>query len=334
MQRLQFVLFQADEAANLLRASSQPRLRTALLLLDNSIELLLDRWIEDQLQQEEIQRKIQTRAMEAGIPRNHPQFADLLSQKFLTADETRQVARFFDEKLKFASVKRGKITAEVAAVLSHIHRYRNESYHGGRVRPGILRTTVAIQLHLVCNLVQSLKPGSVGYSSGDDFSWLKERFDLSPGELWRDQTLNQVLREIMEVAEQTPDNMRRALAENLAARIEALDDTIDFISSETSLGKTAAEVIAAAHSFVQKKLASDPTYPPPPRGIEKSISESHIELARSIPSLLLGKESSVEAFNAFASADASLDLVEYVLGQLAVAIELQIQLEIDLARGK
>jgi hypothetical protein len=334
MLRLQFVLFQADEAAKLLRAASLPGLRTALLVLDNSVELLLDRWIEYQLGHEELQRKVQERAIEAGIPKDHPQLADLLSQKFLTANETWRVARYFDEKLKYASERRGKITADVAAVLSHIHRYRNESYHGGRVRPGVLRTTVAIQLHLVCDLVQTLRPGSVGYSSNDDFTWLEARFSVGPGGLWNDQTLDRVLHEIRSAAELTPNAIREILAENLAERIEALDQTIDFIIGEARLGKTTAEAIAAAQSFTLKKLKNEAPYPPAPRGIEKPMDGTQIDLVRSVPSALCNLSDGASAFDVFASADASLDPVEYVLNELATAIEHQIQLEIDMARGK
>lgn len=334
MQRLQFTLFQADEAAKLLDAASLPSLRTALLLLDNCIELLLDRWIEDRLGHEELQRKIQARAVEAGVPKDNHHFTDLFAQKFLTAAEALRVARFFDEKLKYASEKRGGLTSDVAAVLSHIHRYRNESYHGGRVRPGILRTTVAIQLHLVCDLARTLKPGSAGYSSGEDFTWLKERFGINPSDLWNEDTLDQVLAEISSAAQLTPDRVCIVLAENLDERIQALDLTIDFITTETQLENSPFAVLTAAQSFVVKKLRQEVPYPPPPRGIDKPLDGTEIDRVRAVPCLLFNLPADMNVFAVFAAADASLDQVEYLLNQLAAAIDNEIQLQVDLARGK
>lgn len=334
MQRLQFVLFQADEAAKLLRAASLPSLRTALLLLDNCIELLLDRWIEDRLGHEELQRKIQARAIEAGIPKDHPHFADLLAQTFLTSAEASRVARFFDEKLRYASEKRGGLASDVAAVLSHIHRYRNESYHGGRVRLGILRTTVAIQLHLVCDVARTLKPGSAGYTSGEDFTWLKERFGLDPSGLWNEETLNQVLAEIRSAAQLSAEAVRTVLAENLDERIQALDQTIDFITTETRLEKTPTAALTAAQSYALKKLTQEVPYPPPPRGIDRPFDGTEIDGVRSVPGLLFDTPADINSFTVFAAADASLDRIEYVLDQFAAAIDSEIQLQIDLARGK
>jgi hypothetical protein len=334
MLRLQFVLFQADEAAKMLRAGAVPRLRTALLLLDNCTEVLLDRWIEDRLAHEDMQRQIKIRAVEAGIPEDHPHFADLFAQTFLTAADASRVARYFDEKLKFAS-ERGALAPTVASVLSHIHRYRNESYHGGRVRPGILRTTVAIQIHLACGLVRTLKPGSAGYSSKQDFSWLIERFGIrNPSALWEEREMERVLAEIRGAADVDTRAVPAALAENLEERIEALDETVEFLADETQIAKTPDAIIAAAQAFTLKKLTREVAYPPPPRGLDKPLDSSVIDRVRRIPDVLRNPSDSLKVFDVFAEADAALDRTEYVLEQLAVAVDQAIQLEIDRARGK
>jgi hypothetical protein len=69
MLRLQFVLFQADEAAKMLRAGAVPRLRTALLLLDNCTEVLLDRWIEDRLAHEDCSGRSRAALSKQASPR-------------------------------------------------------------------------------------------------------------------------------------------------------------------------------------------------------------------------------------------------------------------------
>ena len=82
MQRLQFVLFQIDEAKRYLVSGSLPSLRVALMLLDNAAEVLLDRWIEQDLAHDELSERIQLRARKAGIPETHPQFVDLINGAF------------------------------------------------------------------------------------------------------------------------------------------------------------------------------------------------------------------------------------------------------------
>lgn len=334
MLRLQFVLFQADESGRLLVANTLPSLRTALLLLDNAVELLLDCRIGNEIQDDQMQRAIQTRAIKAGIPSDHPDFSGLLSREFLSKSEVAKVARLFDEKLKFVSEDRRIIDADVASVLSHIHRYRNESYHGGRVRSGILRTTVAIQLHIVCDLVKTLRPGSAGYSSGDDFSWLRSRFDLDPSQLWTDTTLSRVLSEIRNAAKLTDQSISTALAENLEERIADLDEAIDFILTETDQFKTPVAAMKAAQSYTLDALKRETPYPPPPRSIEQPIDGSEIDRIRGVPTTILSSTDRMTALSSFAAADTSLDRLEYVLRELGGAIDARIQHEIDLARGK
>ncbi|PNG58614.1 hypothetical protein WDL1CHR_03168 [Variovorax sp. WDL1] len=318
----------------MLRAGAVPRLRTALLLLDNCTEVLLDRWIEDRLAHEDMQRQIKIRAVEAAIPKDHPHLADLFVQTFLTATDASRVARLFNEKLAFAS-ERGALAPTVVSVLSHIHRYRNESYPGGRVRPGILSTTVAIQIHLVCDLVRTLQPASAGYSSKQDFSWLTERFGIrNPSTLWEEREIRRVLAEIRGAANVDIEAAPAALAENLEERIEALDETVEFLVDEAQIETTPDAVIAAAQAFTLKKLSSEVAYPPPPRGLDKLLDSSVIDRVRHIPDMLRNPSDSLKVFDVFADADAALDRTEYVLGQLAMAVDQAIQLEIDRARDK
>jgi hypothetical protein len=332
MLRLQFILFQADAAAQMLRAGALPQLRTAHLLLDNCAELLLERWIEDRLAYEELEQTLKARAIEAGIPEDHPHFAHLFSKTYLTPNEASRVARLFHEKLRYVAETRGALSPKTASVLLHVHRYRNESYHTGRVRPGIVRTTVALQIHLICDLVRVLKPGSAGYSSAEDHSWLMTRFGIRPSDLWDDRELDRVLSEIRREAE--VGDVSLVLADNLDERISALDETIEFIIEETRVADSPAAAIAAAQAFTLQKLSKGVPYPLPPRGLEKPFDGAEIDRIRHVPAMIRNPAQGIDAFDAFADADASVDGAEYVLHQLANSIEMEIQSAIDRARGK
>lgn len=58
MQRLLFVLFQLDEARRYIEDGRLPHLRLALLLLDNTAEIQMDRRIQDNWQRDVLRERL------------------------------------------------------------------------------------------------------------------------------------------------------------------------------------------------------------------------------------------------------------------------------------
>lgn len=334
MQRLQFALFQIDEAKRYLNAGSLPALRVALMLLDNAVEVLLDRWIAQDLEHDALSETVQSRAREAGIPKTHPQFSELYQRRFLTGNEKRKVARLFDEKVRYITELKPQVAPSVGAVLSHLHRYRNEAHHSGRVRPQTLSTSVMILLELCCRLIESLTPMSSGYSSSEDFSWLESRFKLKPHDLWSEKSMATVLAAFRHGIPIDAASLRETLAENLESRLEDLTEALELISAETRVAQDRAAALAESQKFTLAELKKSPPYRNVPQRLDDPVSVQQVHMLQSVPDRIRNSADPLMGFDTYAVADTELERIEFMVEQLAGAIDAQIQLEIDRARGK
>lgn len=311
-----------------------PALRVALMLLDNAAEVLLDRWIEKDLDSDELSERIQIRAREAGIPETHPQFVELYQRRFLTSKEKRKVARLFDEKIRYVTQIKPMVALSTGAVLSHLHRYRNEAHHSGRVRSETIRTSGMILLELCCRLVESLKPGSSGYSSSEDFSWLRSRFNLKTLDLWNEETLATVLAQLRHGVPIGDASLRNTLAMNLESRLEDLTEGLDFISTETRVAVDHEAALAESQKFVLAEGKRSAPYRGNPPRLDEPVSIRNLDLLKCIPERIRNSADSFIGFEIYADADAELERVEFMVEHLVGAIDTEIQLAVDLARGK
>lgn len=333
MQRLQFALFQMDEGKQHLVKGSVPALRVALLLLDNAAEVLLDRWIAHDLALDGLSERLQRRIHELGIPEDHSALADLLQHRFLTHDEKRRVSRYFDEKIRYVTETKKVLSPSVGAVLSHLHRYRNEAYHSGRVKPQILRTSVMIHLELCCQLTMALKP-SGGYSSSDDFSWLEERFGLRPHDLWDDAKMVSLISAFRGGLAIADSSIGGTLALNLECRIIEVNEALDFICGESRDHVDRGKALAYAQGFALEEIKNEPPYRSVPRDVSRPLSLEHLSELVLFPNLIRAAPNPVEGFEIYAEADPLLERIEFVVSRLAGAIDEAIELQIDAARGK
>ncbi len=334
MLRLQFILFQIDEAKRYVLDASLPGLRVALMLLDNAAEVLLDRWIEEDLDHDAMFETLAVRGREVGIPENHPQFVDFYQQRFLTAKEKRNVARLFDEKVRYVTEVKPNVAPSIGKVLSHLHRYRNEAYHSGRVRADTVRTAAMIHLELCCRLIHALKPGSMGYSSSEDFGWLESRFKLKVHDLWNDRTMAALLATFRDGIPIGDAGLRETLTKNLESRLEDLNERLEFISTETRVAADCEGALAESQRFALAEIKRSAPYRGAPSGIDEPVSGRQIEGLGHVPDRIKRSADSLTGFEIYAEADTELERIEFMVERLAGAIEAQIQLQVDLARGK
>lgn len=334
MQRLQFVLFQMDEAKRYLASGPLPGLRVALMLLDNAAEVLFDRWIEGDLAHDDLSERIQLRAREAGIPETHPQFVDLYQRRFLTGKEKRKVSRLFDEKIRYVTEIKPTVPPQTGSVLSHLHRYRNEAHHSARVRPETVRTSGMIFLELCCQLIESLGQVSAGYSSSEDFSWLMSRFQQKPIDLWHEGTMATVLAQFRDGLPIGESGLRETLATNLESRLEDLSEGLEFISTETHVAVDRAAALAESQRFTLAEIKRSAPYRGTPPKLDEPVSLSHLDSMESIPGCIRNSSDSLAGFRIYADADAELERIEFMVQGLVGAIDAEIQMAVDRARGK
>lgn len=334
MQRLQFVLFQMDEAKRHLMSGSLPGLRVALMLLDNAAEVVLDLWIEQDLIRDELSERIQLRAREVGIPESHPQFVDLYQRRFLTGKEKKKVSRLFDEKIRYVTDVKSKISTQTGSVLSHLHRYRNEAHHSARVRPETVSTSGMIFLELCCQLIESLRPASAAYSSSEDYSWLMNRFQLKPHDLFHEKTMATVVAQFRQGLPIGEVALRDTLASNIKSRLEDLNKVLDFISTETRVASDRAAALVQAQEFTIANIKRYSPYRGTPPRLEEPVSINRLDAIESVPGQVRTSSDTFAGFRAYADADAELERFEFMVQGLVGAIDMEIQLAIDRALGK
>jgi hypothetical protein len=333
MQRLQFALFQMDEAKRYLTDGCVPALRVGLMLLDNAAEILLDRWIAADLSTDRVTKRLQSLIREAAIPEDHPGLSDILEQQLLSRHERKRVAQFFDEKIRYLTEIKREVSPSVGAVLSHLHRYRNEAYHSGRVRAETLSTYVVIQLDLCCQLAESLKP-SAGYNSGDDYSWLKKRFGVKPIHLFGDETLASVVAVLREAPTVSKSAILETLAGNLEHRLADVDDALDFICRANRVEMDRRMALRDAQEYTLNEMNDEPPYRSVPRRLDEQLSIEQLRELTSVPDRIRSASDSVASFEVYADADSLLERIEFVVSRLMGAIEQASQIELDAARGK
>ena len=330
---LQFALFEMDEARRLLGEGHLPAQRVALLLLDNAAEVLLDRWIESDLVFDGVEQRLQETARSWGVPADHPGFAELLSKRFRTQQEKRKLSRYFDEKLDYVTAVKPMLSKDIASTLSHLHRYRNQAYHSGRVRRQTLRTSAIILLELCCQLAFTLRPRMAGVSSKEDYSWLESRFGVRPGALWDDDGLSRVLDDLRKGLPVTDESLGRTLSENLLSRIQDVYASLDFIVGSTyAADRTAA--LSFAHEHVLEEVKLDPPYGRVPARLGEPVSTTQLEELSQSSQGIVQAHDGVAAFAAFAGPDMDLERIEFVVESLSRAVDEMVQDAIDVALGK
>ncbi|MGB5097003.1 MAG: hypothetical protein WBN82_03735 [Porticoccaceae bacterium] len=334
MQRLQFVLFQMDEAKRYLASGPLPSLRVALMLLDNAAEVILDRWIEDDLAHDDFSERIRSRAREVGIPETHPQFVDVYQRHFLTGKEKKKISRFFDEKIRYLTETKPTVPLQTGSVLSHLHRYRNDAHHSARVRQETVRTFGMIFLELCCQLIESLGQVSAGYSSSEDFSWLVSRFELKPIDLCHEGAIPTVLAEFRNDLPIGENSIRETLGTNLESRLEDLSEGLEYISTETHVAIDRAAALAESQRFTLAETKKSAPYRRTPPKLNEPVSLSQLDWIESIPGCIRNSSDALAGFRIYAEADAELERIEFMVQGFVGAIDAAIQMAVDRARGK
>jgi hypothetical protein len=333
MQTVQFVLLQLDDAARHLRDGRRAQLRVALLLLDNAAEVLLHRWAKRSLQHDSLRRALHERARGWGAPASVLAGIDISAM--LSPSDERKVLRLFDRLVKYAVLKRA-IEPEIGDVLIYLHRYRNDAYHRAAVRQATIRTSVALLFDIVCRLALSDIGHAHSYLSGEDYSWLTERFELPQGARFvvGDDCRERAIDQLRESLPGDASRLGEAMATHLNARIDELVGTLDFISDATrpQLGRERA--LADAVAFVEGRRADPDIQDRMPFGYTGRVSLHAVNHVREAADALEPQANAIATFRSFAAAELELEHLEFPANELAAEIDGMIQLQVDIERGK
>lgn len=220
------------------------------------------------------------------------------------------------------------------SALAHLHNYRNEAYHSAKVRKETIYTADVILLDINCQLLLTLNPGGRSYHSGDDYSWIKERFGIDPIAVIFDQDF---LKDIVEAfrSEILPkdESIIEVLANHILCRFEDLYESLDSIVATTKIENCKVALRESQSYFQAEKNKMDKQTKPKTKPASFYNLE-HIEKLQSRALLLCKASDRLEAFQQFSSIEKELELIEEPINAFGLAIDHWIQQEVDRLRGK
>ena len=145
MQRLQFVLFQIDEASRYIRDGRLEHVRLALLILDNAIEVQLRHHAQFELERERVDDQLRRSVASLPKTRHVKELEELLKIEPLNKKQIKSIHYSFSELVWFLCNRRKTIDPRMAEIIKYIHGlYRNDAYHNATVRKETITTAAEI----------------------------------------------------------------------------------------------------------------------------------------------------------------------------------------------
>ena len=334
MQRLQFILFQIDEASRNIKDGRLEHLRVALLLLDNTVELQLRRRAHIELREEEFLDQLRKFATNSPNPRPPKQLEEQLKVESLSKKQIGDIHYSFPKLVEFLGERRNVLDARLADIIKYVHgQYRNEAYHKATVRKETIATAAAILLEINCQLLPSLT-SEIIISSDEDYSWLEERFGLHARNILADDTMVDIAKEYQKKHGLEPKKIAGLLNQHLDDRIAEIFETLDFISS-TYPDPPDREAVLKACQYWEKVVAGkiDPSQVALDAFTPADTLES-IEAIRQRSVEILHAGDSLDTFHRFMQLEEELEAIEQPVIASALQADMYIQNQIDQMRGK
>lgn len=338
MDRVARLVVQIEEAISLGRSCDVSRLRLSLLLLDSAAELMLYRQVNNIFTYEGYHSRLLSlyEAREnAGyeLSPDEEKSRDELRERVVSAKDRARIERNFGAKLTFLQ-RRNLLEPAQVRVLRKLHKYRNDAYHNDRIRRGSLDSAVRVYTYVVCCMMRDFPLWSVAIGSyiPDD---IKKYFDGSVPFPYTDvQALiaNKILKD---VNLDQPTEISHALSEHVLDRLTAMVESLEFIADYLSTARHGERWSRDdALRIVQIDNLSNVSSLDQVRQVRLPISPAHFKGWQHEATKLAYESDPLSAFSKFADIEDALEPIEAKIEDAAMAVDGEVQLQIDIARGK
>ena len=349
MRRAAELAAQLFTARNALLRDTAEDLRVAFLLFDSAVETLLVRRVQNSLRMGRWERGHFAEWLgESPVGLDLNDFgqrvkierasADRLVHWQLSKGQKKRIEREFESKLRLLAWE-GELPVPYVSIIGRLHEYRNEMYHREESRPEALRIVVHLYAWIIADLLERLSPGWFSYYSGDPDDLLERTYrrmgrdvpknrGASVDGLSMQSEMADALREGLDLA-----SANSLLADYLSSRLETLHGSIEFCIDFISDTHRAESMSRA--DLVRVIYSSDPMASIEElRKLKPSISEVQFERWDQWPEQIRLIPEPVDAFLSLAEFETEFEDFENKVQDLAFAIDREIQLQIDIARGK
>lgn len=332
VDRLYRTVVQIEEAKKLIEQGDVAHLRLALILLDNAVEVMMHRAIEDKLEYSKMYARMVENFPSGPLDPKGEELRREMSTHVVPPKRQKEIRRVFGEKIKFLSEDHDKIPFPCARALKHLHDYRNETQHQDQVRSESIMAATLVYFDIAADFLVRLQSGGTTWNSGENYDWLK-KYGIQKKFAPPEETRPRIAEGLRAGLPLDITGIRTALATHLRDRIDAMENQLVFVEEclpPVLRAETPLKVIQFWHQ-----------HPMPPNA---SLAEVHAFVAPHGPDAFTGwrtatdalnvVEDKLEMFDRFATIEDEFEPLEKMIDDTVSDIDRQIQHEIDVARGK
>ena len=333
MQRLYRTVVQLEEAKRFIIDGDVAHLRLALILLDNAVETVMSRYIDDKFRWARMSARTLEMFPAGPLDGEGEALRRDIEEKAIPPRRQKSIERYFDEKLAFLSDNCGCLPPPAARALKHLHKYRNETQHRDRIRVGSIRPAVLVLFDIAADLLVSLQPGWTAWASNEDYGWLHRYGFSGTFAVKSDDLLPRIATELRSGLPLDITGIRTALVAHLTDRLEEMNDQLMFVATNWTIGLGPSLTLKAIQFLHLRqpgcRVEDDPKFQAfvPTHDLD-SFAKWRSDVAK-----LNSMEDRLAMFGLFATIEDEFEPLETMIGDLASAIEAQLQLEFDQMRG-
>ena len=338
MERIRAIIEQLEESKRLILIGNIPHFRMAFVLLDNAVEILMQRRLEDLPEHNKMLRKLISKAQETFPLEEYKKWQAEFKISVMDVKQEGAIFRFFDEKTKFLSEDKKYIKKDVVAVLRSLHRYRNELYHREIIRKDTIRASAILLFEITCDLLSQLPSTSyTSIGSEEDTPYWQDFFNkyrAKTGAELCHARIAQVSKQLKRDLSISHEDLASALKNSLQVRlnliikdIKCVKDNLKITSNEKAL-KFAQFCYNNQESvdfnYIDKALECFQA-----RFTLRNLKECEDRIKK-----LDVLKNKLTLFHAFSNIENELEEIGIQTDYLVIEIDRAVQFAIDLARGK
>lgn len=207
MREIKKEIEQLEEVATQLGKQTPTGARLALLLLDNSVELLAYKKVREIFALDSMYKS----------PDRPPKYSP---------DKRKKVKEHFKDKVNFLVFESNYISHDEGEVLKVGHDLRNEAYHKGVLRDSIIISVTSVYFGIACNLFPRLWIGSYSYTPNDDVAGFLNNYGIK-GSMIDHEAIRKICDGLLDGRNCTVENLGIALSEDLCLRIDEFEEILE-----------------------------------------------------------------------------------------------------------
>lgn len=340
MERIERLAAHIDEGLILAHSNQVARRRLALLLFDSAVELMMYREVSYLFALEEpVRQMIQQheKAVERGyISEGTREWVEDARRRVTSSKRRREIKERFNAKAAFLG-EAGLLQPVQVRVLKKLHKYRNEAYHEDRLRSRTLDSALRIYILAICDLLQNLPIHSFVSSERSNVPPTVAKYLGWDAGVHFD-TNQRIASAILERESMTsPSALGEALSDHFMYRLDDFDESLDFVADRMSYvrsdGPWERDDVLHLVQIKDDDLFAAFATRDKARAFPAPIRRSGLEEWRSEAGRLRFELNELAAFEVFAKLEDDFEPIEQKVNEHVIAVDNDIQREIDIARG-